>query len=328
MRYAWTTALLWAAGCMPSPGLTLPTVPPPEARAVVAQAEVELRSVEHDAEWEAQLVALLVGHRDAPLSDAHRDRMQEAARIALRADRLDLFEEAIEAVERTATDGGQWSWGSRVLGAQLRLAWAEAELLVALAVIYAVRHIEAEFGRIAADRAIGSERDRRRRRSEEIQDAIERAAYFAACFAATGQARLQAAAIHVERVLAERPDHYLGYRLALDLHRIQAQHGTQTDADWVAFEEVAAELEQRRPDSTGLKFLRGAALAFEQPEEAQRFLAAALDDAPEFTRAQVYRVLAADSLEARNVELARLRAISPHHQLIEWAAPLTEAFGS
>ncbi len=191
-----------------------------------------------------------------------------------------------------------------------------------------VGEVEAGCGGVAADEGVGWERDRRGRRTGEIQGAMGRAAYLAACFAATGQARLQAAAARVEQVLAERPEHYLGYRLALDLHRIQAQHGSQAASDWESFERVAAQLEQRRPDSTGLKFLRGAALAFREPEEAQRFLAQALEDAPEFTRAQVYRVLAADSLEDRNAELARLRAISPHHQLIEWAAPLTEAFGS
>lgn len=305
--------------------VTVPRVTSVEAGPVVEQAERELASFDGSGASQA-LTLRLANYREAPLTPEHREDMQQAARMALTADRLDLFADAIAAVERTVgVDDTQWSWGSRVLGAQLRLAWAESELLVASAVLFAVRHIESELGRIASARAIGSERVRRRAREAEIHEAIERATYFAACFQAMGRRRLQAAARRVEEVLAERPDHYLGYRLAMDMHRIQGQHGSRSASDWEAFEEAARELAARRPDSTGLKFMRGAALVGTDPEEARRYLSAALEEAPHFTRAQVFRVLAAESVDERNEEFARLREMSPHHQLIEWAAPLTEA---
>lgn len=320
-------ALLSLVGCLDPHRVTVPRVTSVEAGPVVARAEQELASFDQSGEARA-LTARLANFRDAPLTPEHRLDMQQAARMALTADRLDLFEDAIAAVERTVgVDDTQWSWGSRVLGAQLRLAWAESEMLVASAVLFAVRHIESELGRIASARAIGSERVRRREREEEIQAALEQATYFAACFQATGRRRLLAAAHRVEEVLAQRPDHYLGYRLAMDMHRIQGQYGTRQKSDWAAFEAAARELEARRPDSTGLKFMRGASLVDSDPDEARRWLSAALAEAPHFTRAQVFRVLAAQSVEERNEEFARLREMSPHHQLIEWAAPLTEALG-
>jgi tetratricopeptide (TPR) repeat protein len=315
------------AGCLNPHRVTIPRVTSAEAGPVVARAEQELASLDQ-SENARVLTARLANYRQAPLTPEHREDMQQAARMALTADRLDLFEDAIGAVERTVNvDDSEWSWGSRVLGAQLRLSWAESELLVASAVLFAVRHIESELGRIASARAIGSERVRRREREAEIQEALEQAAYFAACFQATGRRRLLAASRRVEEVLAERPEHYLGYRLAMDLHRIQGQHGTRRASDWEAFRVAARELEARRPDSTGLKFMRGAALVNSDPDAARRWLNAALAEAPHFTRAQVFRVLAAQSVEERNEEFALLREMSPHHQLIEWAAPLTEALG-
>lgn len=320
-------ALCLVAGCLNAHQLRVPHVTSLEAGPVVGRAEQELASFDQSAESRA-LTARLENFREAPLTPEHREDMQEAARMALTADRLDLFADAISAVERTVSvDESEWSWGSQVLGAQLRLAWAESELIVAATMLYAVRHIESELGRIASARAIGSERARRRAREAEIQGALEQAVYFAACFQATGRRRLLAATRRVEEVLAQRPDHYLGYRLAMDMHRIQGQHGSRLASDWEAFEVAAQELEARRPDSTGLKFMRGAALVSSDPTAARRWLNDALAEAPHFTRAQVFRVLAAESLEERNEEFARLRAMSPHHQLIEWAAPLTEALG-
>src|SRR5256885_2191297 len=74
----------------------------------------------------------------------------------------------------------------------------------------------------------------------------------------TDQALRLLAAEHVaagvedaQKYIAQKPDDYVGYRIAADAARLRNQ--------WKEFSENVAKVEEKNPDSNGLVFLRGVA---------------------------------------------------------------------
>lgn len=264
-----------------------------EARRIVADAERELA--------EASPPEAL----DAP------DDLDAVLRV-LQSDRIDLFPAGIAASDRAGDLEGQ------ALAAQLELSWSEAQSLVARVLERAADGVDEELRSTSSSRAIGARRERLEERERRARDVVARSRRLAEALRIVAATHLRAGAERAERVLQSSAEHYLAARLAADYHRMRER--------WDEFDAAIAQLEARRPDSTGLLFLRGAALVQRRGDEddAERWLRAALEDDAAFTRAQVFVLVAQDTLPEIREELAELERMSPHHQLVVWTKPLIE----
>ena len=198
----------------------------------------------------------------------------------LRSDRLDLFEAGVEAAhEMKGRD-------ARAMEAQLEFAWTEA--MLGTAALYG------EVAEALAEDPIA--RDYRR-----IQQSLEQLA----------DEHLETGVILTRRLLEAVPDDYVGYRVALDYHRMVG--------DWDKFDATVNAVEALNPDSVGLKFQKGAA-AWERDHDGEiavAFLEAALEADAEFTRAQAFVISASEDPADRCQAFVRLAAMSPHHQLVQ-----------
>lgn len=264
-----------------------------DARRIVADAEREL-----DAE--------------SPPEALNEPVDLEAVLRVLQTDRIDLFAAGIATADRIGGLEGQ------VLAAQLELSWSEAQTLVAKVLERAADAVDEDLRSTSTDRAIGARRERLEQRQQRARDVVARSRRLAEALRIVSEIHLRAGAERADAVLDSDPEHYLTTRLAADYYRMRER--------WSAFETSVTELEARRPDSTGLKFLRGAALVQRGGDEddAEDTLRAALHDDPLFTRAQVFVLVSQDTLPEIHTELATLERMSPYHQLVVWTKPLIE----
>ena len=121
-----------------------------------------------------------------------------------------------------------------------------------------------------------------------------------------------------QQVIAAHPDSYLGYRVAADYYALRAE--------WALFDAMILKIEETRPESNRLLFLRGtAAMRREQDRgKASSYFQKAVERDPKFARAQAHlmivQISAADTFE----QYERLEKINPRHQIVRWAGNVIE----
>lgn len=229
----------------------------------------------------------------------------EESLAVLKSDRLDLFPDAVAFLSSQNTHE------ARALKAQVLLAWGEAELTVA------------EVLADTADRLDESVRALQVRKLNEADTAkLEANRARVQLYRDTDQALRLLAAEHVaagvedaQKVIADKPDDYTGYRIAADAHRLRDE--------WKEFSAMVGKVEERNPDSNGLLFLRGVAAQMRDGDagEATKLYRQALEKDPQFIRAQAQIVLVQANVFLQKDELEKLRAIAPDHQIVRWAGP-------
>ena len=230
----------------------------------------------------------------------------QGALLVLKSDRIDGFPAAVTFL------GSQEGFDALALKAQIELVWGEAELTVA---------------EVLAQTATALEKNLRgfeQRKHLSVDDSTkvngERARILS--YRKTDEALRLLAAEHVghgaedaDRVIAEKPGDYIGYRIAADAARLRNE--------WPEFTANVDKVEAAKPDSNGLKFLRGVEAYMrdgDAREAAQHFRDALLGD-PSFVRAQAQLVLVAANVFEQHKELLKLKELAPDHQIVRWAGP-------
>lgn len=230
--------------------------------------------------------------------------MAEALAV-LKSDRIDAFPDAV------AWLSGQPGAEAQALKAQILLAWGEAELTVA---------------EVLADTAVrlddGVKSLQLRKSTPEVKALIDGERARVQLYRDTDEALRMLAAEHVAagvdeaaKYVKDKPDDYVGYRVAADAHRLRDE--------WQEFAANVAKVEERNPESNGLVFLRGVAAEFrdDDPTEAIKLFKQAVATDPQFIRAQAQLVLVTPSIFEQYKELQKLRELAPDHQLVRWAGP-------
>ena len=234
--------------------------------------------------------------------------LAEATAI-LKSDRIDAFPDAV------AWLSGQTGPEALALKAQILLAWGEAELTVAEVLADTAERLDENVKSLQL-----------RRMTPEVQAQLDAERARVTLFRDTDEALRMVAAEHVAagveeatKYVKEKPDDYVGYRVAADAHRLRDE--------WKEFAENVAKVEERNPDSNGLVFLRGVAAEFRDHDTAEaikQFKQAVATD-PGFIRAQAALVLVTPGVFEQYKEFTKLKEISPDHQLVRWAGPGIEA---
>jgi tetratricopeptide (TPR) repeat protein len=198
--------------------------------------------------------------------------------------------------------------------AQLYLAWADSTTLTGKTLASSVQKLSAQRddlqGKLDAGELDGAAKLKAQARLEEIAWLLPLVQEVQARLDKVAAEKLGVAATKTEAIVAKHGDSYKGFRLAADLARIRE--------DWATYDERVKKLEQRNPDSNGLRFLKGV-VAFSRDKdyaEAVNQLKAAVDKDPKFTKAQYY--LALTYLNQRQFDdavqaLDRTLALSPGH---------------
>jgi tetratricopeptide (TPR) repeat protein len=253
----------------------------------------------------SSLVQAFEAKQVAPSQRPPAPTTTQEAEAVLKSDRLDLFPAAVSLLST------QTSPEAMALKAQLLLAWGEAELTVA------------EVLADTADKLDENVRALQVRKLDEGETAkLEAESAKVSLFRNTDQALRLLAAEHVaagvedaQKVIAQKPDDYTGYRIAADAHRLRNE--------WKQFSDMVAKVEEKNPDSNGLVFLRGVAAQMRDGDANQAigFYRQALENDPQFIRAQAQIVLVQSNVFEQKKELDKLKAIAPDHQIVRWAGP-------
>lgn len=223
----------------------------------------------------------------------------------LKSDRIDLFPEAIAYLDTLTTPE------AAALRAQVQLAWGEAELTVAEVLASLADGLDDRVRALMVRKVAGADRAALEADSAKLR-----------LYRSTDEALRLLAAEHVatgmegaQKVIAERPDDYVGYRVAADAHRLRNE--------WREFSAMIVKVEEANPDSNGLVFLRGVAAQLRDGDavEASKLYRQALERDPQFVRAQAQLVLVQTNIFEQKKELEKLRAIAPDHQIVRWAGP-------
>lgn len=235
----------------------------------------------------------------------------EECLAVLKSDRLDLFPDAIKFLEAQSTPE------ATALRAQLRLAWGEAELTVAEVLASLADRLDERVRALQVRKLAAADRA-----------ALEADQARLNLYRDTDQALRLLAAEHVaigmddaQKVIADKPDDYVGYRVAADAHRLRSE--------WREFSAMVVKVEESNPDSNGLVFLRGVAAQMRDGDavEASKLYRQALERDPQFVRAQAQLVLVQTNIFEQKKELEKLRAMAPDHQIVRWAGPgIDEAY--
>ncbi len=224
----------------------------------------------------------------------------------LKTDRIDAFPSTV-AYLRT-----QEGYDALALKAQIELAWGEAELTVAEVLAQTATQLEQNL-RGWEVRKDPTDADKKKIETEKERITLYRE---------TDEALRLLAAEHVgtgaedaDKVIGEKPGDYVGYRIAADAARLRNQ--------WTEFTSNVAKVEAAKPDSNGLKFLRGveAYMRDGDAREAATHFRAALAADPGFVRAQAQLVLVAPNVFEQHKELLKLKEMAPDHQIVRWAGP-------
>ncbi len=295
----WTVALLAAAigGCS---GQTVARTP----MAPIGMSLAEAREIVGDFERRhAELTP------PTPLSEPKS--IDDAWEI-LRSDRLDLFPAG------TTYLAGRSDLESRALGAQLELSWGEAQFIIAHLLGTASDELRRAVWQLRSRRAAGALSGEEEQRLQEIGATLVDADRTAEALSQVASEHTARGARGARALLEDYPKDYVGYRLAADYYRMRH--------DWQKFDEMIAQLEKLRPQSTGLLFLRGAAELQNRGDTSRaiELLNAALEDESAFTRARVHLLLAHRSIGSVHREYSALRSHAPHHQVVVWAGPAIE----
>jgi tetratricopeptide (TPR) repeat protein len=249
------------------------------------------------AAFEAKQVP--ASHKPATVSS------KEEALTALKSDRIDMFPSAVEWLDKQ--EGVEMT----ALKAQTLLAWGEAEITVAEVLARTADRLDENVRSLQVRKL--NEADTQKLEAERARVQLYRD---------TDQALRLLAAEHVgagieaaKKVIAEKPDDYVGYRVAADAHRLRSE--------WKDFSAMVTKVEEKNPDSNGLVFLRGVAAQMRDGDatEAVKLYRQALEKDPNFVRAQAQLVLVQTNIFEQKKELDKLKAIAPDHQIVRWAGP-------
>ncbi len=230
--------------------------------------------------------------------------MEEALAV-LKSDRIDLFPGAVSWLET------QPSTDALALKSQILLAWGEAELTVAEVLADTADRLDENVRALQVRKLAGPDADKLAAERDKVQ-----------LYRDTDQALRLLAAEHVaagvdgaHKVIADKPDDYVGYRIAADAHRLRNE--------WREFSDMVAKVEERNPDSNGLTFLRGIAAQMRDGDanQAMTYYRQALERDPAFIRAQAQLVLVQPNIFDQKKELDALKAVAPDHQIVRWAGP-------
>lgn len=256
---------------------------------------------------EAQgIVAAFEAKQVAPQKAIGAPADTKAALEVLKTDRIDAFPAAVDYL------GKQEGYDALALKAQIELAWGEAELTVAEVLAQTASTLEQNLRGWEVRKNL-SEADQQKIAAERDRIAIYRE---------TDEALRLLAAEHVgqgaedaDKAIGQKPDDYVGYRIAADAARLRNQ--------WPEFTENVKKVEAQNPDSNGLKFLRGveAYMRDGDAHEAATHFRDALAGDPAFVRAQAQLVLVAPNIFEQHKELLALKAMAPDHQIVRWAGP-------
>lgn len=210
---------------------------------------------------------------------------EDEALAVLKADRVDAFAAVVAFAQARALvvdRSAEVVLNDTALLAQAQLAWGEAELMLAELVARELRTTS------SPDLELRRDDEALRLMAAEHVDAGARAA---------------------ELVLQLAPDSYLGYRIAADAARLTT--------NWAACTELLHRVEQVRPDSNGLRFLRGLQAWGERGDDvtALRFLNDAVAHDADFVRARAWLVVIATGDEQR-AALAALAKQAPYHHVV------------
>jgi hypothetical protein len=212
----------------------------------------------------------------------------DEALAVLKADRLDAFEAVVAFAQQQGARADRPAdvvLNDTALLAQAQLAWGEAELMAAELVARELRTMSSADPRLLELRR---EDEALRLMAAEHVDAGARSA---------------------EQVLQLAPDSYLGYRIAADAARLTT--------NWAACAALLQQVEQVRPDSNGLRFLRGLQAWGERADDvtAARYLNEALAHDEDFVRAQAWLVVILHGDEQAKA-LAALAKRAPYHHVV------------
>jgi len=221
----------------------------------------------------------------------------------LKLDQVNLFQKAVDFATRH--DGLEAS----VLEAQIELAWGESyailmEVLLALGqyVDRSTMHLQLKRRRTAAEET----------ELEGLIALTDRTARVVEAFQLMMMDHNKKGKRLAGDVIAEHPDSYLGYRLAADYYR--------TVRAWPKFNEMIAKIEAIKPDSNGLVFLKAAAALQrdQDPQGAADLYREALDNDPQFVRAQAHLLMTHQEFAPMYAEFKKLRKLNPNHQVVQW----------
>lgn len=228
----------------------------------------------------------------------------------LRTDDVDLFPAAVQVASADGTPAG------KALHAQLELAWGEALLMLSEFVERTMGNLRNELRGLKAKELAGTLKGDDVARLEKLKKTIVDLEGAIESASALGGLHLERGGELARKFIAEQPGDYHGYRLAADYHR--------TQKDWAAFDGMIKKVEEAKPDSTGLLFLRGveAAQRGNDPAKAVGFFQQALAKDPKFARAQAQIVLAQVYNDKAYAELQKLKELSPEHQMVSWGEPV------
>ncbi len=295
------------------------------ATALVAQGCASQNSSAQGASAAVEIPAegkLNLEQASALLTDFHRGAGDDDANEALRQpkniddvltilkrDQLDLFGHGTKFVQSSKESQG------RALHAQLELAWAEAATMMADALW---DHAERLRERKTDIENVGSTSAEDKEIVIELGKEIARYSRLGDALVVVAEDHMKKGQTLAKEVIAASPDSYHGYRVAADFYRL--------NQDWENFDAMVVKIEEIKPGSNGLTFLRGVAAAQRKFDfrEAEEHFRAALEKDPEFTRAQMSLMLAQKNIQLKYSEYIKLKSLNPNHHMVRWAGEAME----
>jgi len=288
-----------AAATDPNAPPGLPDVETP--RELTAAERLETLDLETAQELVAEIEALW------PIDEAEADfepqSFEEALEI-LKRDQVNLFPKAIAFLTL------QEEADALALHGQIELAWGETYMLL-MEILTRLRYdfdqtadkLESQGETTQTDPA---KLDWLRGSADELELRVKAFGLVAIDHLAEGFDR-------AEKVIEMHPDSYLGYRVAADYYRILRE--------WEKFDGMIEKIEATNPKSNGLLFLRAAALFQNEKDRdgAAKLYHQALNNDPQFVRAQAHLLIIQSKIEGTHRELLALEKLNPNHQFVALA---------
>lgn len=230
----------------------------------------------------------------------------------LRSDRIDLFEAGAKKAKEEQTKK------SKALAAQIEIAWAEDMRIVANVMDLLLPDLRAERRELEEQDAVGKLSAQDKKRLESLDAVVDHHQQIVEALSRIAPVHLSKGAKLAQQLVTEAPDDYEGYRVLADYYRIRGE--------WDRYDDMVKQVETRHPQSTGLMFLKGIALAEREgdTEGGSKLLEEVVKKEPQFTRAQAQLVFLAKGLTKKREEYLKLKAQNPKHQLVLLAGPVIE----
>lgn len=237
----------------------------------------------------------------------------EDALMILKRDQLGLFGKGVELT------AGMEGIDAQALHAQIELAWGEAQAILGEVLWDIAERQNRAARRLELKKASGGFALEDDDRLVRLKTSATEASRIAQALNILASEHVAAGAKVARAITEQHPDDYKGYRVAADYYRLRG--------DWDRFDDMVAKIEQTNPDSNGLVFLRGVAAAHRDEDlaAAAGFFAKALENDPEFVRAQTHLFLAQTSVWNSFEAYEKLKALNPNHQIVVWAGSRIEA---